>query len=302
VKLSVVLILYNAMGLLQEHFDNVYTLVKNEEPEAEFLFVDNRSTDGSLEYIREHFPEAKIIQQAANVFFAPSANRGIQEAKNELILLLNLDIKIAYLNLSGVKELFQQDPLIFSISPKVIDPRDQTQEHLFCFSIRKGVIDLVEPANFDSERLLDIPYGTGGAIFLRRSYFLEIGGFREIYAPFYWDDPDLGIRAISKGWKNIYFPGSWINHYHSSQISACFEKKFIKTIYERNRLIFFWLNIKHVAWRVRFLLWLPFKLGYAIMTDGYFFGGFVEFIKMWNHVRKIPSQSFEEIIKKFSDH
>lgn len=299
-KLTVVLILYNALGLLKENLTNISTRIKNEEHDAEFIFVDNDSTDGSLEYIAQYFPEARVIQQGENAFFARSANVGIQAARNELILLLNLDIKIGNLNFHNVKKLFRQDSSIFSISPKIIDPRDGTQEHLFCFRVRKGLVDLVEPLNFDPYKISEVAYGTGGALFLRRSLFLEMEGFRKIYTPFYWEDPDLGIRALAKGWKNVYFPETEIFHYHSSQISAYVEKKFIKTIYERNRLIFLFLNTKKRLWRIRFFLWLPFKLLYSLCTDTYFFRGFVGFVKIWKRVHKIPSRSFEEIIERFS--
>jgi GT2 family glycosyltransferase len=294
-----VLILYNALELLKENFENIYTHVTHEEPEAEFLFVDNASSDGSPGYIRQHFPEAKVIQQGANRFFAVSANTGIQAARHELILLLNLDVKIAALQLAGVHQIFEHDPAIFSLSPKVIDPRDNAQEQLFCLKIQKGIIDLIEPADFMPEERREIPYGTGGALFLRKSYCLQIQGFRTIYTPFYWEDADLGIRAVANGWKNVYCPDPVFHHYHSSQISAYFSKKYIKTIYERNRLIFFFLHTKKLFWRLRFFAWLPFKLLYSLMTDTYFFWGIVEFLKIWNQIQNIPSQSHEHIIERF---
>ena len=298
-SLSVIFILYNAVELLQTNLANILAHVRQETAEAEFLFVDNASADGSLDYLAAHCPQARIIQQGHNRFFAPSANTGIRAAQYEYILLLNLDIRIVQLNLQGITALFEQDPDIFSISPKIIDPRDNKQERLFGMTIRKGLIDSIEPGNFDAASMQEIPYGTGGALFLRKSYFLEIGGFREIYAPFYWDDPDLGIRAVAKGWRNLYFPDALIYHYHSSQISIYFDRTYIQTIFERNRLIFFWLNTNRLSWRIRVLIWLPFKLAFSILTDGYFFRGFVEFLKIWEHVREIPSQSLEDIIQQF---
>lgn len=299
-NLSVVLILYNAVHLLQENFGNIVTHIKNEVPEAEFIFVDNNSTDGSLDYLAHHFPEGKILQQGQNLFFAPSANRGIHAAQHELILLLNLDIQIYRLNFQEIHTLFAQDQTIFSVSPKVIDPRNQKQEHLFNIRIRKGLIDLVEPNDFDPERQREITYATGGAVFLRRNYFIAMRGFREIYAPFYWDDPDLGIRAISNGWKNIYFPDSIIYHYHSSQISSYFKQNAIKRIYERNRLVFFFLHTRKLTWRLRFFFWLPLKLLFSLATDTYFFYGWLEFLKLRPRLKSIPSQSDEIIFTRFS--
>jgi GT2 family glycosyltransferase len=149
-----VLVMYNTLELLQQNFGNIYQNVSDEE-DPEFIIVDNGSTDTSVAYLNQHFPGVTVIQQGKNVFFPPSANRGIQEAKNELILLLNPDVKIGHLNLHKVKELFQRDVSIFSVSPKVIDPRDDTQEHLFCFTIRKGMIDLTQPTNFNPEKIVE---------------------------------------------------------------------------------------------------------------------------------------------------
>lgn len=297
--ISVVLVLYNAVELIKENFENIYTYVRHEDQDAEFLFVDNASTDGGPEYISRHYPEAKILRQEDNRFFATSANTGIQAATHETILLLNLDVKIVTLHLADICHLFAQDSTIFSISPKVIDPRNHTQEHLFGLKIRKGLIDLVELAHFLPEEWREIPYGTGGALFLRKSYCLQIQGFRTIYTPFYWEDADLGIRAVANGWKNVYCSEALFHHYHSTQISAYFSQKYIKTIYERNRLIFFFLHTQKLLWRLRFWGWLPCKLLYSLMTDTYFFRGFIEFLKIWNQVQKIPSHSHEYIFTQF---
>ena len=297
--ISVVLVLYNALELIKENFATIYTPITREESEAEFIFVDNGSTDGGPECIHQHFPAARIIQQRENRFFAASANVGIQAARYEHVLLLNLDIKITTLRLADIQHLFERDPTLFSISPRIIDPRDSTQEHLFRMRIKKGLIDLVEPADFEPERQYEVPFGTGGALFLRKSYFVQIQGFRAIYSPFYWEDADLGIRAIANGWKNLYYPDAVFHHYHSTQISTYFQQKYIKTIYERNRLIFFFTHTQKPLWRLRFWGWLPLKLAYSLTIDTYFFRGFVACLKIWKHIRKIPSRSHEHIITRF---
>ncbi len=91
---------------------------------------------------------------------------------------------------------------------------------------------------------------------MNREKLWQLGGFDEIYAPYYYEDADLGIRAWRVGWKCYFEPQSICMHAVSSTISKLKSKK-VKIIAERNRII---LNHLHLmGWHLRFFkcwLWL----------------------------------------------
>ncbi len=284
--LSVVFINFNGLQLFQEHFASVLDAVRREEPNAEFIVVDNASQDGSAEWLAGNYPEIRLLREEHNRFFAPAANRGIAEAGNNLILLLNPDVHADRPCLGDVLARFAAEERLFALSPRLIDPRDGSQEKLFCYRRNRGTVDLVTPSDFSPEAERPVPYGTGGALFLRRDVFLQLGGFREIYAPFYWDDPDLGLRAWDAGWRTVYFPASRFSHYHSSLVSAWHDKRTIRRIYERNRLLFMHINMGGSAWRMSYALWLPLRLLRSLFSDRVFWSGWLDFRRL---KRRVPA-------------
>lgn len=284
--LSVVWINFNGLRLLQEHFASVVDAVRREESAAEFIVVDNASLDGSQEWLAKNYPHVQLLHEERNRFFAPAANRGIAAARHNLVLLLNPDVHAVEPHLNGVYARFAAEDRLFALSPRLIDPRDNSQEKLFAYRRSWGTVDLVAPQKFSPEQERPIPYGTGGALFLRRDVFLVLGGFREIYAPFYWDDPDLGVRAWAEGWRTIYFPDSHFFHFHSSLVSAWHDKLAVRRVYERNRLLFMHLNLGGAAWRVNYALWLPLRLVRSLFTDRVFWRGWLDFRRL---KRQIPA-------------
>jgi GT2 family glycosyltransferase len=284
--LSVVLINFNGLRLLQEHFASVVDAVRCEESDAEFIVVDNASRDGSPEWLVRNYPDVRLLPEESNRFFAPAANRGIEAARHNLVLLLNPDVHAVDLRLEEVYARFAAEDRLFALSPRLVDPRDNSQEKLFAYRRSRGTVDLVAPQQFFPEQERPIPYGTGGAIFLRRDVFLLLGGFREIYAPFYWDDPDLGVRAWADGWQTIYFPAGRFFHFHSSLVSAWHDELSVRRVYERNRLLFTHLNLAGAAWRVNYALWLPLRLVRSLLIDRVFWRGWLDFRRL---KRQVPA-------------
>lgn len=283
-SISVVIINFNGLMLMKEHLPSIVEAMRKDDDDIEFIVVDNASGDGSPEWLAQTFPEIRLLLQDQNLFFAPAANLGIASAKNNLVLLLNPDVHAVEPNLREVYARFAADEHLFALSPCLIDPRDNTQEMLYAYSLSRGTVDLLPPLRFSPDKERMIPYGTGGALFLRRDVFLSLGGFRDIYSPFYWDDPDLGLRAWAAQWKTVYAPASRFHHYHSSLISTWHKTQFVRRIYERNRLLFMYLNLSGLAWRMTYALWLPLRLARSLISDRLFWRGWRDFRRMKRHV------------------
>lgn len=279
-SLSVVWVNFNGLHLLREHFASVVDAVRSERPDAEFIVVDNGSRDDSLAWLRRHHPQARLLAEGQNRFFAAAANTGVREARNGLVLLLNPDVHAEQIRLGDVLARFREDERLFALSPRLTDPRDGCQEKLFAFRMGRGTVDIIAPPGFSPALERPIPFGTGGALFLRRDVFLELGGFREIFAPFYWEDTDLGVRAWAAGWRTVYFPASRFHHFRSTLISAWHETQYIRRVYERNRLLFMHLNLGGVRWRLNRSLWLPLRLARSLLSDRAFWGGWRDFRRL----------------------
>ena len=274
--LSVVVIHFNSLGELRSNFPGLKRAVQAEAPESEFIIVDNASSDGVASHVREHFPDAILHVEPRNIFFGPAANRGIALARGELVLLLNPDVAVENLDFHAVRALFAGDPRLFAVQPHVQDPRDGQVERLFSLAMRRGLVDVRAPQAIAAGEAPEIPFVTGGAAFFRRSIFLALGGFDPLFSPFYWEDVDLGVRAVRSGFVNRFLPAARFLHWHSTIIDRHHDERSVKSIYERNRLLFFY---KHAS---RFslpffshLLWLAPRLIHSLASERSLVSGFL---------------------------
>ncbi len=306
--LSAVLVNYNSKNELESFFSSVYQKVRAEVPDAEFIVMDNASSDGSADYVRKNFPGVILHVEPGNIFFGPAANRGIALAKGELVLLLNPDVAIEHFGFQGVLSRFHEYPRLFALHPHIHDPRDGREERLFSLAMRRGIIDVRPPAGAHEGGSKEIPFVTGGAAFFRRSFFLDLGGFDRVFSPFYWEDVDLGVRAVRNGFTNLFLASSRFLHMHSTIIRRNYDERRIKTIYERNRLLFFY---KHVSlFSLPFLshlFWLLPRLLHSLAGDRFFLDGFRSCWAMRKELResrqaqkkKRPIFPFASVISRF---
>lgn len=306
--LSVVLVSFNSEPELRTFFPSVYQSVREEVAEAEFILIDNHSADQGVAYMREAYPDVRIRMEEDNLYFGPAANIGIARARNDLVLLLNPDVGIERLNFSAVKDMFVAHSRLFAVHPFVSDPRTGLEERKFWLGMKRGNIDIMESDPEGAVESMEIPFATGGAVFFRRSMFLQLGGFDPLFVPFYWEDVDLGVQGMRRGLENRYFPGSVFRHAHSTIIRRHHADREIKDVYERNRLIFFY---KHASFFSHAFLAHVFFLFPRLFSswfgDRSFWRGFLLFLRNWRRVaiarratgRKRFPISFAQVIRRF---
>jgi O-antigen biosynthesis protein len=93
------------------------------------------------------------------------------------------------------------------------------------------------------DRLFPCFYGGGGSCAFDRTKFLALGGFDELFAPFYLEDTDLGFLAWKRGWKVLYQPASVVYHEHRGTIGKRFGDEHIRGVLQKNFILFTWKNI-----------------------------------------------------------
>src|SRR5438045_9616797 len=92
--LSVVIPNYNGIDLFPQTLPTVFAALRKIEIPFEVIVPDDCSSDGSINYLKQYFPSVRIIQNEKNSGFSVTANRGIREARHELVFLLNSDVKL----------------------------------------------------------------------------------------------------------------------------------------------------------------------------------------------------------------
>lgn len=241
---SIVIPNWNGKELLEKYLGSVVEAASG-NPENEVIVVDNGSADGSAEFVRATFPSVKLIALAENRGFGGGSNEGFRQARNDIVVLLNSDMRVAPDFLAPLLEGFR-DPDVFAVSCQIFfsDPNKVREETgLTQGWWEDGGLKVRHRIDSEIDDLFPCFYGGGGSCAFDRRKFLELGGFDSLLAPFYLEDTDLGYQAWKCGWKVLYQPRSVVYHEHRGTIGKKFRESQIQAVLKKNYLLFAWKNI-----------------------------------------------------------
>ncbi len=242
---SVVIPNWNGRDLLQKYLPSVIAAGPDE-----IVVVDNGSTDGSVEFVRAAFPQVTVLALPENLGFGGGSNAGFRAAKNDIVVLLNSDMRVEHDFLKPLVDAFR-DENVFAVSCQIFfsDPKKIREETGLTQAWWEGGRLRVRH-RIDDAITEPFPcfYGGGGSCAFDRNKFLELGGFDELLKPFYLEDTDLGYMAWKRGWKVLYAPKSIVYHEHRGTIGKKFSQAYIDSILHKNFVLFAWKNIHD--WRM----------------------------------------------------
>ena len=118
-KVTVVIPNYNGMKFIE---GCLKALLRQEKgtPEFRVVMVDNGSVDGSLELVRQRFPQVSVIALPSNTGFCHAVNVGIQASEAPFVILLNNDTRVRGHFVKGLYEAVCSSPSVFSVSARML--------------------------------------------------------------------------------------------------------------------------------------------------------------------------------------
>lgn len=245
----------------------------------------------------------RLIENKKNLGFGGAVNVGVREAKYNYVMLLNTDTALLDDSFKKALERFKKNKKLFAVSfaQKEKDGSIVGKNRIFWI---RGFIQHSKSNNIDFG---NNAWAEGGASILDKEKFERLGGFDELYSPFYWEDIDLSYRAWKAGHEVLFDPKVLVEHHHESTIGAYFSRPFVAKISYRNQLIFIWKNItdgKLIF--MHLVLFLPNLFYFFLKKEFSFFTALYETVKTIPHVlkkRKSQRRSFKstdrEILKMF---
>lgn len=279
-SISIVIPNWNGRDLLAKNLNKV--LLSNPD---EIIVSDDGSSDGSIELLKESFPNIKLHTHH-HVGFGENCNIGVCLAKGDIIVLLNTDVVPSKNFLDPLKKDFK-DPKVFAIS------LFESQWSWGLGRWKNGIVEH-EPGRESKEKHISF-WASGGSGAFRKKIWEELEGFDSLYAPFYWEDIDLSYRAWKRGYKIIWEPKSIVEHQHAGTIGSCFPKEYIETISQRNQLLFVWKNItdskmikEHIRWLLKKIIREPRYLK-------------IVFLALFKFIKVMKNRSVEKKQKKVKD-
>ena len=232
---SIIIVTHNQLGYTKECIDSIE--LRTDEP-YELIFIDNGSTDGTVEYLRsiahtvspspsvrsvDFSPhvnssstrglQSTLLENPDNRGFPAAVNQGLQIARGECVILLNNDTVVTTGWLRRMRDVLESDPKIGLVGPcsncvsgaQMVPAGYQDMASLDGFAWdwakrHQGVIE-------DTDRLI------GFCLAMKRALIDEIGVFDERFGIGCFEDDDFCRRAIQAGWRAVIARDAFIHHY-----------------------------------------------------------------------------------------
>jgi GT2 family glycosyltransferase len=217
-KLAVVILNYNGKPFLEQFLSGV---VSSSAP-YQVIVADNASTDDSVAFLKERFPQVGLIQNPNNGGYAGGYNEALKHVESEYYVLLNNDVEINSNWLAPLVDLMDKDQKIAACQPKLLDQKNKT---LFEYAgASGGYVDryaypfcrgrLFETLEEDKGQYNDIKqvfWASGACLMLRSKVFWQLGGFDGDYFA-HMEEIDLCWRIQNSGYKVFVQPQSSVYH------------------------------------------------------------------------------------------
>jgi N-acetylglucosaminyl-diphospho-decaprenol L-rhamnosyltransferase len=193
---------------------------------VEVWVVDNASSDGSPDLVRERFPWVRLVASEDNLGFGKAINLVARQTSSEWVAPANADIALRPGTIDALLDAGARDGGAGAIAPRLVLPGGATQHSVFAFPtipyslvhatgafrFSKAAADRwAIPGHWDMERSRRVPWAMAAFLLVRRSAWDQIGGFDDrqwMYA----EDLDLGWRLRQAGWATRYEPRAHVDH------------------------------------------------------------------------------------------
>lgn len=218
----------------------------------EIIVVDNGSTDGTAEWLRQDHPRVQIEYSGQPLSFAAAVNRGIARARHSHTCLLNNDMVLEPGFFTALAKPFENQPDLFAATAQIFFPetarREETGKAMYHHN-KTGQFPLWCETPLAGEDGTWVLYGSGGCTLYDTAKLRALGGIGEQYTPAYVEDLDIGWRAWRRGWPTVFAAGARLVHLHRSTTSKYFSPQDLENTLERNYMQFAAGSNSRAIWR-----------------------------------------------------
>lgn len=259
-KIDILILNYNGRKLMEQYLPSVCVAAESSDHECKVHVVDNLSSDDSVQMLRDSFPKV-IVHVAKENRVLCSYNDVVADLDSDVVIFLNNDIKVEPDFVDPLITCFTDGDVMF-VAPKILNFDGTYNGGRSCIRAEYGVIKIVVDIDRIAEHGETMAISTGA---FRRSMFLDLGGFDDLYLPGIWEDVDLCFRGLKQGRKGVYAPESVIWHDESTTFNREFGKRRKLRLAHRNMFLFVWRNICDRRLLAQHLLFLPARIIYSFL-------------------------------------
>lgn len=223
---AVVVLSYNGQAYHRDFFP---LLVEESKNQYDIILIDNASTDGTAEYVRQNFPSVHIIQLPINKGFTGGYAAGIEQIESKYLILLSADFEVSKQWFQPLHSFMENNEKVAVVQPKILY---QKQKHLFEYAgAAGGFIDALgypfcrgrlfftlEEDKNQYQDPIECFWASGGCFMIRAHLFKEFSGLEPDFFA-HMEEIDLCWRLKNAGHQIYAVPSSTVYHVGGSVIS-----------------------------------------------------------------------------------
>ena len=292
-SVSIVIPNYNGQQLLVDTIKCTQVALESSDiGDFEIIVSDDASTDDSVNLILHDFPDVILVRSEVNTGFAGNMNRGIKRASKDLVCFLNSDVQLTSSYFTSQLSLFENEQT-FGVMGAIYD-QETNEPQDGAKNPRIGFLRIESNKNtFSSTDLLPTMFLSGANALVRREYLNQLGGFCELYNPYYSEDVDLGLQAWRRGWKLYFQPLAICHHAQSSTIKKL-PNKGVRMIAKRNKHFLHFLHLPPVLNWMYLISVLFNALGQLLIGNTLHFNAVISVFKNLKKLQKERKQRREK--------
>ena len=247
-KVAVALLGYNSKEFLQKFIPSI---LKTDYEDYTLVYIDNASTDDSVQFVEENFPTIEIFKIKENNGFTGGYTQSLPFIDAEYYVLLNSDVEVTPGWITPIIEAMDKDKNIGAAQPKTLHEPKKDQfdyagasggfidEYGYTFC-RGRIFDTIEKDSNQYDAPMEIFWATGACLFVRSELYHRLGGLdNSFYA--HMEEIDLCWRINNAGYKIMVYPEAVVYHVGGSVITYGSYTKFYHNY--RNNLVMMLKNL-----------------------------------------------------------
>jgi len=266
-SVAIVILNWNGRTFLEKFLPSVIASVY---PNKRIIVADNASSDDSVSFLKQQYPQVEIIQNSSNEGFAKGYNTALKQVQADYYVLLNSDVEVTPNWIGPVIELMETDISIAACQPKLLAYNNKDQFEYagasggwidkFGYPFSRGrIFDVCEKDRGQYDDVQQIFWASGAALFIRPAVFHELKGFDEFFFA-HQEEIDLCWRIQLAGYKIFVQPAAMVYHVGGGTLPKGNSNKTYLNF--RNNLIMITKNspVSTVLWKI------PFRMGLDIVS------------------------------------
>ena len=218
-KVAIVILNWNGVKMLSRYMD---TLLEHSRGEATVYVADNASTDQSVPFLKEHYPEVRLIQLEKNWGFADGYNKALQQVEATYYVILNSDVEVTPHWLTPLITFMDSHKEVAACQPKLLSVANREAfeyagacggfidkyGYPFC---RGRLFDSVEDDKGQYDDICEVMWATGACLIIRSADYWKVNGFDGRFFA-HNEEIDLCWRLRMMGRKVYCIPNSFVYH------------------------------------------------------------------------------------------